>query len=165
MKVGISLLSARAHRTGVENSALNLITQLSKMDTEDEFVIYANTRNLPWLSSISHRIRVVDVRFSSQRALWFWEHLFFLTDRRTKEVDIVHFPIGGGVVGYPGRFVLTIHDLNHYLNRRLVQLRRYLLWRVWCKSNIKKAAKIITVSEHVKEQILREFPVHSKDIQ
>ena len=165
MKVGISLLIARAHHTGVENAALNLIEQFNKMDTDDEFVIYANTRTLPWLSTISHRMRVVDVRLPSQRLLWLWEHLFFLTDRFTKEVDIVHFPIGGGVVGYPGRFVLTIHDLKHYLNRDLVLLRRHLLWCVWCKSNIKRAAKIITVSEYVKEQILREFPVHSADIQ
>ena len=164
MKVGISLLIAKANRTGLENVALNLIEQLSKMDTDDEFVIYANTRNLPWLSTISHRMRVVDVRLCPQRAMWFWEHLFFLTDRRTKEVDIVHFPISGGVVGYQGKFVLTLHDLKHYLYRDLVLLRRHLLWRVWCKLNTRKAAKIITVSEYVKKQILREFPVHSADI-
>lgn len=165
MKVGISLLMLRAHHTGVEKTALNLIAQLTKVDTDDEFVLYANARKLPWLSTISHRMRVVDVRLPSERLLWLWEHLFFLTDRRPREVDIVHFPIGGGVLGYSGRFVLTIHDLKHYLNRELVLLRRYLLWRVWCKSNIKKAAKVITISEHVKEQILREFPVHSTDIQ
>jgi glycosyltransferase involved in cell wall biosynthesis len=79
-------------------------------------------------------------------------------------VDIVHFPIGGGVVGYPGRFVLTMHDLKHYLNPELVLLRRYLLWRIWCKSNIKRAAKVITVSDYVKQELLREFPVLFTDI-
>jgi len=165
MKVGISLLSARTQRTGVENSALNLILQLGKMNTEDEFHIYADSRNLPWLPSMSDRIHIVDVRLPCRRALWFWEHLFFLTDRRPKEVDIVHFPIGGGVVGYPGRFVLTIHDLNHYLNRRRVRLHRHLLWRVWCKFNIRRASIIITVSEHVKKQILRHFLIRTEDIQ
>jgi glycosyltransferase involved in cell wall biosynthesis len=165
MKIGISLLIARAHHTGVENAALNLIEQLSKLETDDEFVIYADTRSLPWLSTLSHRVRVIDVRLPSQRLLWLWEHLFFLTDPRTKEVDIVHFPIGGGVLGYRGRFVLTMHDLKHYLDRELVLLRRHLLWRIWCKCNIKRAAKIITVSEYVKKQILQEFPIHSTDIQ
>lgn len=164
MKIGISLLSAMSHRTGVESAAFNLIMQLGGLDGEDEYVVYANTRNLPWLSNVPGRIRVIDVRLSCRRSLWTWEHLFFLTSQRPKEVDVVHFPIGGGVVGYRGKFVLTIHDLKHYLNRDLVKLRRHLLWRVWYKANVKRAVKIITVSEHVKRDILREFPVRSDSI-
>lgn len=165
MKIGISLLGARSHRTGVENVAFNLITQLSGMDGEDEYVVYANTRYLSWLSNLPGRIRIVDVRPSYRRSLWTWEHLFFLNSQRPKEVDVVHFPIGGGVVGYRGKFVLTIHDLMHYSNRELVTLRRHLMWRVWYKANVKRAAKIITGSEQVKRDILREFPVRSDSIQ
>jgi glycosyltransferase involved in cell wall biosynthesis len=164
MKIGISLLSARPHRTGVENVAFNLIAQLGRMDGEDEYVVYADTRNLPWLSNVPGRIRIVDVKLSCSRSLWTWEHLFFLTSHRPKEVDVVHFPIGGGVVAYRGKFVLTIHDIKHYSNRELVKLRRHLLWRVWLKANLHRAAKIITVSEHVKRDILREFPISSDSI-
>lgn len=164
MRIGISLLSAMQHRTGVENVALNLVIELSRTEGDDEFVIYADTRRLPWLASVPSRIRVVDVRLSCGRALWLWEHLFFLTSRRPREVDVVHFPIGGGVVGYRGRFVLTIHDLKHYLNRDLVKLRRYLLWRALFKANVKRAARIIAVSEHVKKDIVREFPVVSDTV-
>jgi glycosyltransferase involved in cell wall biosynthesis len=165
MRVGISLLSAGAQRTGVENVALNLIVQLGHLDTTEEFVVFADTRRLQWLSAIPDRVRIVDVRHSSGRALWLWEHLFFLTDRRAREIDLVHFPIGGGVVGYRGRFVITIHDLKHYLHREMVKLRRHLLWRVWCKANIKRAAAIITVSEQVKSEILREFAIEANKVQ
>jgi len=144
--------------------AFNLITQLGRMDGEDEYVVYADTRNLPWLSNVPGRIRIVDVRLSCRRSLWTWEHFVFLTSHRPKEVDVVHFPIGGGIVAYRGKFVLTIHDIKHYTNRELVKLRRHLLWRVWLKANLHRAAKIITVSEHVKRDILREFPVSSDSI-
>jgi len=144
--------------------AFNLITQLGRMDGEDDYVVYADTRNLPWLSNVPGRIRIVDVRLSCRRSLWTWEHFFFLTSHRPKEVDVVHFPIGGGIVAYRGKFVLTIHDIKHYTNRELVKLRRHLLWRVWLKANLHRAAKIITVSEHVKRDILREFPVSSDSI-
>jgi glycosyltransferase involved in cell wall biosynthesis len=77
----------------------------------------------------------------------------------------VHFPIGGGVVGYGGKFILTIHDLKHYLSKDLVKLRQHLLWLVWCNANIRRAAKIITVSEHVKEELLREFSVPPDRVQ
>jgi glycosyltransferase involved in cell wall biosynthesis len=131
------------------------------MDGEDEYVVYADTRNLPWISDLPRRIRIVDVRLSCKRSLWTWEHLFFLTSQRPKEVDVIHFPLSGGVVGYRGTFVLTIHDLKHYLNRDLVRLHRHLLWLVWCRTNLHRAAKIITISEYVKRDILREFPINS----
>jgi glycosyltransferase involved in cell wall biosynthesis len=164
VRIGISLLSAGPQRTGVENAAANLITQLSGMGSEDEYVVYVNRRNLRWLPDMPGCVRVIDVRLSSSRARWLWEHLFFLTSRHPKEVDVVHFPIGGGVMGYRGKFVLTIHDLNHYLNRDLTRLRRHLLWRACYKANVKRAARIVTVSEHVKRDILREFPVRSDSI-
>jgi glycosyltransferase involved in cell wall biosynthesis len=164
MKIGISLLSARSQRTGVENAAFNLITRLGEMDTEDEYVVYADARNLPWLSDVPGRIRIVDVKLSSKRSLWTWEHLFFLTSQRPRDVDVIHFPIGGGVVGYRGKFVLTIHDIKHYSNKDLVKLRRHLLWRVWLKANLHRASQIITVSNHVKNDLLREFPVESNRI-
>jgi glycosyltransferase involved in cell wall biosynthesis len=164
MKIGISLLSARPQRTGVENAAFNLITRIGAMDTEDEYVVYADARNLPWLSDVPGRIRIVDVKLSSKRSLWTWEHLFFLTSQRHKDVDVIHFPIGGGVVGYGGKFVLTIHDIKHYSNKDLVKLRRHLLWRVWLKANLHRASRIITVSDHVKNDILREFPIESDRI-
>jgi glycosyltransferase involved in cell wall biosynthesis len=164
MKIGISLLSAGPQRTGVENAVLNLITQLSAIDGKDEYVVYANRRNLPWLSKLSGSVQVVDVTLSFKRVRWLWEHIFFLTSQRPKEVDIVHFPIGGGVVGYRGKFVLTIHDLNHYLNRNLTMLRRHLLWRLWYKANVKRAARIITVSDYVKKHISREFPSSSDKV-
>ena len=164
MKIGISLLSARTPRTGVENVAFNLLTQLSAIESDDEYVVYADRRNVPWISDLSNRFRVIDVAVSNRRAPWIWEHLFFLNSSYPKEVDVVHLPIGGGVVGYGGKFVLTIHDLIRYSHRELVNLRRHLLWRLWCKENLKKAAKIITVSEYVKKDILREFPVPSDRI-
>jgi glycosyltransferase involved in cell wall biosynthesis len=160
MRVGISLLWAREHRTGVENVAFNLINELAKLDGDDEYIVYANCSALPWLSSVKGGVRVVDVKPCSKRALWAWEHLFFLTNNDPKKMDLIHFPIGGGVFGYKGRYVLTIHDLKHFSDRHLVKLRRHLLWRIWCNANLPRAGKLIAVSEHVKQDILHNFALH-----
>lgn len=165
MKIGISLLVTRRHHTGVENYACNLVKHLHDLDSDDEFVIIADTRMLPWVRNLSPKMSIVDVHLPSQRLLWLWEHLFFLMDPRAKNLDLVHFPIGGGVLGFSRNFVLTVHDLKHYANRELVLLRRHLLWRVWCKHNIKRAERIITVSEFVKNEILHEFPVQESDVE
>lgn len=164
MKIGISLLIARQPATGVENAAFNLVRELHALEPKAEIIVYANTRLFPWLRHLSPGLQIVDVRLPSRRLLWLWENLFFLFDRRAAELDVVHFPIGFGVLGYSGRFVLTMHDLKHYANRDLVLLRRHLLWRIWCKFNVRKAEKIITVSEYVKKNILHAFPIPSSDV-
>jgi glycosyltransferase involved in cell wall biosynthesis len=164
MKIGISLLSAKSRRSD-ENYLCNLITELSKIESDDEYVVFADLRRLPWLSSISGNIRVINVRLPSSWAPWVWEHLFFLTSQQPQKVDVVHFPIGGGVVGYRGTFVLTIHDLIRYSHKEFVSLPRHLMWRLWCKANLGRAARIIVVSEHVKRDIMHQFPVPSEHIQ
>ena len=164
MKIGISLLCARKNRTGVENVTFNLIKQLSKIDNDNKYIIYSNKQTREGISREANRFEVVDVKLSGKRYLWVWEHLFFLMNRKHKEIDFLHFPIGGGVIGYRGKFILTIHDLKHYRRQNLVKLRRHVLNRLWFNANIKRAEMIIAVSEYVKNDILRTFDIPEESI-
>ncbi|MFC2165940.1 glycosyltransferase family 4 protein [Acidobacteriota bacterium] len=164
MKIGISLLCARKNRTGLENVAFNLIKQLSQIDNDNKYVIYTNKQIREWVSPKDSSIQVVDVTLSCRRYLWVWEHLYFLTHRKNEEIDLLHFPISGGVVGYKGKFILTVHDLKHYRMKNLVKLRRHVLNRFWYNANIKRAKMIITVSEYVKNDVLKNFNIPEENI-
>lgn len=157
MTVGISLLQVRIPYTGVEKASIRLVERLAAAGLGGEIVVFADTRTLPEVAALAGNLRVVHIALPSRRLLWLWEHLFFLFDRRARCVDVVHFPIGGGVVGYRRKFILTIHDLKHYLNRELVLLHRHLLWRIWGKLNFRRASVIITISEYVQGEVLCEF--------
>lgn len=164
MTVGISLLQVRIPYTGVEKASIRLIEGLASASLEGEIVVFADTLALPEIAAFAGNLRVVSVTLPSRHLLWLWEHLFFLFDRRARCVDVVHFPIGGGVVGYRRKFILTIHDLKHYLNRELVLLHRHLLWRIWGKLNFSRASAIITISEYVQGEVLREFKLDPASI-
>lgn len=157
MRVGISLLCAKKYRTGTENVAFNLVRNLAKVDKKNEYVIFTNNYSRDWLSLPSDRLNTVNVKLTSHRIIWFWEHLFFHLDRRKKSLDLVHFPQAGGVVGFRGKFVLTVHDLKYQLGPDYKKFRQRLLYAAWYKANVLRASMIVTVSEYVKNQILQHF--------
>jgi len=159
MRIGISLLACKRHRTGTDNVSFNLVRHLAKVDRKNEYVIFVNAENRSWFPVLPDRWKVVYVKLTAHRVCWVWEHLFFHFDPRAKGLDLVHFPNVAGVVGYRGKFVVTIHDLKHYLRPDPVRFRRYLLHSVLYKTNVPKASMIITISHYVKNQIVRHFSV------
>jgi len=159
LRIGISLLCAKQERTGIENVTFNLIRALSEIDNQNEYVIFANNQNRDWVSLPADRFDIVNVEFASQRCIWLWEHLFFHLDPRRRGIDLVHFPLVGGVIGYRGRNVITIHDLNDYLGRYNAKLRQRLLCVAWYKTNIPRANMVVTVSEDARNQMLEHFAV------
>lgn len=159
MRIGISLLCAKKRRTGIENVAFNLIHSLAEVDRKNEYVIFLNNQSSDWFELPTQRFEVVNVKLTFQRSVWFWEHLFFHLDSRRKGLDLVHFPLVGGVVGYRGKNVVTIHDLNDYLGIYNVTLRQRLLCVAWYKANIPRASLVVTASQYVRNQILEYFGV------
>ena len=159
MRIGISLLCAKRTRTGQENVAYNLIQNLAEVDQKNEYVIFTNNQSRDWFRLNSDRVDFVNVNLTAQRCIWLWEHLFFHLDSRSRGIDLLHFPQAGGVIGYRGKNVLTIHDLSGYLRLPHIKFREHLLYMAWYKANVSKANMIVTVSECVKNQVLENFPV------
>jgi glycosyltransferase involved in cell wall biosynthesis len=159
MRIGISLLGAKRERTGIENVTFNLLQALSEIDDKNEYVIFTNRQSRDGFSLPAGRFGIVNVKLTFRRCVWLWEHLFFHLDPRRRGLDLVHFPLLGGVVGYRGKNVLTIHDLNDYWGRYNAKLRQRLLCVAWYKTNIPRANMVVTVSQEVKNQILKHFAV------
>lgn len=159
MRIGISLLCAKRERTGIENVTFNLIQALSEIDHKNEYIIFTNSQNHEEFSLPADRFGIVKVESTFRRFVWLWEHLFFHIDPRRKGLDLLHFPLIGGVIGYRGKNVITIHDLNDYFGRYNARLRQRLLCVAWYKTNIPRASVVVTVSEDARKQILKHFAV------
>ena len=164
MRIGISLLCSKKKRTGTDNVAYNLIRNLPEVDERNQYVIFTTKESHDWFSSFPDQFDTVNVKLTYPRGIWLWEHLFFHLDARRNGVDLIYFPQARGVLGYRGRNVLMIHDLNAYMGLYNVQFRQYLLYRTWYKVNVPNASMIVTVSEHIKNQIMRRFSVPSHKV-
>jgi len=86
--------------------------------------------------------------------------------------DLVHFPHFNVPILYKGKFIVTIHDLIHQhfqmkrattLNPALYKLKQIGYAKVF-KNAIGRSVKIITVSEFVKNQLVKEWDVESDKI-
>lgn len=81
-------------------------------------------------------------------------------------VDILHVPHYNVPIFYRGKMVVTIHDLTHLVypeflpNKLAYFYAKFMMWIA-----IKKASKIITVSENSKKDIMKHFKVNSEKIE
>jgi glycosyltransferase involved in cell wall biosynthesis len=164
MKIGISLLTAGKNKVGPDRVSFNLINNLIKFDRKNEYVIFVNKASSKWFSKFPDNFKIVNVNLTFTRLGWFWEHIFFIFDKHRRDIDLLHFPQSYGVIGYKGKFVLTIHDLRAYLRPDLVNYRSHLVSKIIQRRNMQKAIMIITVSNYVKNEIIKNCSINPNKI-
>ncbi|HBA36459.1 TPA: hypothetical protein DCZ15_01130 [Candidatus Falkowbacteria bacterium] len=89
-----------------------------------------------------------------------------------EKLDLVHFPHFNVPVLTPSKFVVTIHDLilTHFPTVRATTRSRFsyylknLFYRVVILTALRRARKIITVSEFTKNDIISQFKVRPEKI-
>ncbi len=88
------------------------------------------------------------------------------------KIDIVHFPYFNAPIFYLGRFIVTIHDLtiNKFKTGKATSLPKLLYWAkklfyyltIWFA--VKRAEKILTVSDTVKNEIAKMYGIDEEKI-
>jgi len=76
---------------------------------------------------------------------------------RSLKVDLVHFPHFSHPLFYNGDFVVTIHDLTLSLYAERGGKIKQSIYKKVISHAAKKSKKILTVSEFVKKELLKEF--------
>ncbi len=147
---------------GVGRYIRNLIAELSKIDSQNEYVIFFLKKNLG--QNLPKNFQEVETNFK-----WYGlaEQLKFPRVLRSHKLDLVHFPHFNTPVFYKGRFVVTIHDLIHqrFAMKRstthggLIYAIKQLGYRFGFASSLKKSKKIITISDYVKNDLVRYWQV------
>jgi len=162
MKIGID---ARLYtQTGVGRYIRNLIQELSKLDSENQYIVYLRNKEF--------------VNFSPPNAHWSKKHLdvpwhtireqlavsYLLAKDR---LDIVHFPYFNIPILYPGKFVVTVHDLivDHFDTGRastlpsvLYKLKR-IGYHITHQIGLKKACAIAVISETTKQEVETHYDI------
>ncbi len=93
----------------------------------------------------------------------FREHLFY--PRTVPQVVCLHHPHYHCPVSYRGRLVVTIHDLNHFLFPEYLPTHLHHIVAKWIlKRSIRRASRIITVSEYIKGQLVEYLHTEAEKI-
>lgn len=147
------------------------ILQISSATTDVSFdyVVFLSPENYDEFSSSNPRVRKIktEVRWYS----WAEQlRLPFLIKR--EKVDLMHFPHFNVPIIAPTKFVVTIHDLilTNFPTLRATTLSPWLYYlknlayRLVISTAVRRAEKIITVSEFTKRNLVEKFRVRPEKI-
>lgn len=157
MRVGIDTRTVTPVRSGVGNYVLNLLEGLRWVAPQQEFFLLGQRQNLETIgwnlpSGLFH-----STRFSHESHPWgdLWEHCLLPRTLQKYGVDVFHGPatlIPLLSTGFTR--VVTIHDLVAFLFSETIP-KKYALYMRWLiKQVVAKADRIISVSEHTKQDLM-----------
>jgi glycosyltransferase involved in cell wall biosynthesis len=139
-----------ACRTGTERYALEIITALTDMQTEDRFVLYLNQPPRPGLLPRSDRVRW---RVMPSRRLWTVGRLS--AEMMFRPPDVLFVPAHSLPPILPRAAVVTIHDLGylHFPDEHPTATR--WLRRVSNALSARRATRVVAVSGATRNDLVR----------
>lgn len=170
MKIGIDARFYGSLGKGLGRYTQKLIENLEKEDSQNEYFIFLRRENFEEYVPANKNFRKIlaDCRWYS-----FAEQIrmpFLLLKYR---LDLMHFPHFNVPVFYPKKFIITIHDLIliHHPTIRGTTLHplfyklKFLAYRFVINLAIRRAYKVIAVSEFTKKDILKNYPVNKEKVE
>lgn len=146
-------------KTGVEHYSKQLILNLAKLDSQNQYVLYLRTKPEPWFLNLPKNFSVKVIFFPI-----FWTQLRLSLELLLNPVDVLFVPASALPLYHPKKTVVTIHDLAwKYFPESFTWFTRNFLeysthFAVW------SATKVIAVSESTKKDIIKFYKVKSENI-
>ncbi len=166
MRIGID--GRFYHESGIGRYIRNLLLELSKIDQNNEYVVFLLKKDFDNLK-LPQNFHKVLADFK-----WYGvsEQIKFPPLLNKHKLDLMHFPHFNVPIFYTGKFVVTIHDLIHekFEMRRasthdpIVYKLKHLGYKKVFSHAIKKAEKIITVSNYVKDELIKNWRIDKEKI-
>lgn len=160
------VIDARESGTSTGRYIDKLIENLHELKPDYNITLLAKKHRVEFLEKIAPRFTVKVTRF---KEFSFGEQLGFLLQIHREKPDLVFFPAVHQPILYRGKTVTTIQDLttirfrNPSKNRYIFALKRQVY--IWVNKIVgKKATRLITPSDFVKEDFARYAKVNSREI-
>lgn len=137
MRIGIDAQFLEPRGKGLGRYTENLIKELRNIDRDNQYFI-----------------------FSGKETRGLKRHLLLPFKLKKHRLDLVHFTHYNVPIFYKENFIVTIHDL---IPRDFPKFKKFFN-RLILKLAIKRAKKIIAVSEYTKKEILKYYKVNPDKI-
>lgn len=167
MKIGID--ARLINETGVGRYIRNLVTELGVIDRENDYVIFLKKNSYENFKLPNNRWqkRLADIPWHSVT-----EQVLMPVIFSAEKLDLLHIPYFNVPIFYPGKFIITIHDLTilHFDTGRATTLPwlfykiRRLGYLLALFVGLVRSQKIIAVSEATKRELTDHFGINSEKI-
>ncbi|MCR4280181.1 MAG: glycosyltransferase family 4 protein [Candidatus Komeilibacteria bacterium] len=163
MRIGIDARMYGPAARGLGRYVQKLVDNLALSDTDNEYFIFLGEHN--W-----DEFQTSNSKFIKILAPYHWytlsEQVWFPWKLYRSHLDVMHFPHFNVPLFYHNKFVVTIHDLiiSHYPDSRattlppLIYKLKLAAYKVVLKNAVRRAAKIMAVSDFTRRDIIRYYP-------
>jgi len=168
-KIGIDARFYGPLGKGLGRYTQEVVDNVTALDTQNEYVVFLRQENFDDFECDGVRVKKVLADIS-----WYGlaEQLIFPWLIARQKLDLMHFPHFNVPIFCPVRFVLTIHDLIliNFPTVRATTLGplaykiKNLGYRAVINIAVRRAKKIIAVSEFTKNDLIKHFRIRSDKI-
>ncbi|MFH1509411.1 MAG: glycosyltransferase family 1 protein [bacterium] len=160
MRIGIdirTILDSKAGEgAGVGHYTYHLLKNLIPLGQKDELVFFIGAdQEVPEFVKKGGEI----VKFAKKSLPLFSSHVFDAETIKGAKVEVFHSPASFIPLFYGGVSVLTIHDMAIYDHPEWFPKGQGFSTNIVVPKSLRKAAKIITVSNHTKNHITKLLPI------
>ena len=168
MKIVIDCRMYGLEHAGIGRYVENLVRELSKRQRQSrgkgfELVLFFRRKDKKRLTiePFDH-LTIIEADYPHYSLR---EQIFLPWILYRAKCDLVHFPHFNVPIFYPGKYVVTIHDLIKHASRGretttkapLLYWLKYLGYRVVFWNAVKRAKKILVPSEWVKNELIKQY--------
>ena len=167
MKIAIDATIIRDEITGTGFYITNLINGLKEIDNLNHYYIFGDEKYIIKHINLKgiENFKIIHKRFKNRFIRVLWEYFILPLSLRALKFDILHSPnYITPLLKFKFKIILTIHDLTFLLFPEKHTITKRLLFGKMISFYIKKADKIISVSENTKKDILQFFNIPEEKI-
>jgi len=159
MKIAINCLLLDPHKAGIGTYIYSLLSQYFKYDLSNKNLDFFLQQRVSDFFGDNKNIRKVYFNINSNKKRIIYEQLLIPYISRKYNYDVIHFtdyqiPL---LMSRKG-MILTVHDLSFLKEDDIFTKSSSLYKKFVLPSSLKKADRIIAVSENTKKDILKYFP-------
>lgn len=162
-RIGIDARMYSARFTGIGRYNYELIHHLVSIDQENTYVIFLNEPEYSSFELFAPNLEKVqvDARHYSLR-----EQTVFLKKLLAAKLDLVHFTHFNSPLLYPGKQVVTIHDLtlSYFPGKKMTAAHYRAAYNLSIWAVTKKALRVIAISQNTKKDIIELLQVPEEKI-
>lgn len=153
MRIGIDARMYSTKFTGIGRYVYELTENLFKIDKQNEYVLFFNQPEYDTFVSPHPRIEKVLVNSPHYSVS---EQTTFLKALYASKLDLMHFTHFNAPILYLKPSIVTIHDLtlSFYPGKKMNSSLHRTAYNFTLKSAVKKAKKVIAVSENTKKDLV-----------
>ncbi|MBA4336500.1 hypothetical protein C0416_01870 [bacterium] len=153
MKIGIDCRIYSSKFTGIGRYVYELVHRISKLDQTNQYVLFFNNPEFDEFTPPANNFKkiLVDAPIYSLK-----EQTSFLKAINKENLDLMHFTHFNAPIFYGKPSIVTIHDLtlSFFPGKKKRSFLHRIGYYLTLRSVVKKAKKVITISENSKKDLL-----------